>query len=79
MILIRLVETGQGIVGFIFFFQKCDQGAPLRKMHIKGNLAKYMNFERLYKSRLIVRDRIILWGKKGGSRPKNAPVYASCM
>ena len=47
-----------------FFFQKCDQGAPLRKMQIKGNLAKYMNFERVYKSRLIVGERIILWRKK---------------
>ena len=49
-----------------FFFQKYDQGAPLRKMHIKGNLAKYMNFDRLYKSRLIVGDRIILWKKRSG-------------
>ena len=35
------------ILALQFFFQKCDQGALLRKMHIKGNLTKYMSLERL--------------------------------
>ena len=36
-------------------------------MHIKGNFTKYMNFERLYKSRLIVGDiGEIFCGEKSG-------------
>ena len=58
-----------------FFFQKCNQGAPLRKMHIKGNLAKHMNFERLHKSRLIVVDSVILWRKKSSVQDLEMHLY----
>ena len=50
----------------IFSREQSDQGIPLRKTHIKGILSKYINFERLYKSSLIVGDSI---------NSGNAPVY----
>ena len=39
IILIRAVETGHRSVGFTNVFK-------VRKMHIKGNMTKYVNFER---------------------------------
>ena len=48
-----------------FSREQSDQGAPLRKMHIKGNLIKNLIFEGLYKSRLIAGDSIFSIEEKG--------------
>ena len=51
-----------------FSREQSDQGVPLRKVHItciKGSLARYINCERLKKSRLIVGDSIFSMEKKG--------------
>ena len=59
-----------------FSREQSDQGVTPRKMHIKGNLTKNLNFGRLYKSRLIAGDSIFyIEEKKEWSRPGNAPVY----
>ena len=53
------------MLGLQFFLrEQSDQGVPLRKMYIKGNLAKQMHFERLYKRRLIAGEYIFCGEKK---------------
>ena len=61
----------------IFLTEQSDQDVPLRKMHINGNLTKYMSLERLYNSRLIVSRRHIIFVEENRSGPDlETPLYA---